>query len=85
MESGDPAVAVEPCGNVGPEYPKNETGGKYIDLVQPGIFRLPCRAVKHGENDDDADPISRKRAHARLPSVVLRPRVRIVPDSVNEI
>jgi hypothetical protein len=72
MKSGDLAVAVEPSRNGRPENPKDEPGRKYIDRVQPGVSCLPCCAVEHGENDDDADPVSSQGAHARLPSVFLR-------------
>jgi hypothetical protein len=63
--SGHPPISVEASRNVRPEHSKGEPGGKHIQTVQLRRACLPGYAVDHDENDDDADPISGKRAHFR--------------------
>ena len=63
LKSGDPAITVEESRNVRPEYPKDEPSREHVQFVQRGLSYLPRYAIEHSENDNDADPVSRKCAH----------------------
>jgi hypothetical protein len=78
-KSSDPAISVYESRNVRPEHPKGEPGGKHIQAVQPRQSRLPRYAIEDSKNENDADPISGKRAHLTIPVFFLpRPHESII-------